>query len=546
MSRQSKQQLRAIFNSAVNSVKPHKLIENKIKLQENNLIIEDKNIPLGDKVYLVGFGKAVMGMAMSLEKLLAERLTSGIISIPRGSMANLFVPVEPVNVAPLLTGVIKYYENSINNQPDDDTLRTTHDIMNLVEGLTSSDTLIVLISGGGSALLSMPQPIIPPDMKTDLCKKLFNSGADIKEVNIIRQKLSMVKAGGLARLAYPANVIGLILSDIIGDPIELIASGPTVYTSKAPEECTRILKKYNLYDNIDVKLKKILMKSENNDAKSLLNEQKQFKHVDNFIIGNNLLAIEAARLECLCQNLNAIVLRHDIHGLVKEIGLIYARLCYAICKVWNESLSQREFIKLFETEPELSIFNKRANEIYQVLKLTKGQGLVLIAGGETEVMVTGSGKGGRNQELALLFSLNWFNTINNNPNDNLNNFEVILLSAGTDGQDGPTDAAGAFGYMEINSIYLDYQKEVYAKYKDTTEDIKIAAIKKIDSYSPENIIKTNNSYNFYSKFCKGADLLKTGLTGTNVMDLHLIYIKQRPHCCLNKSNQEDNCEHDFF
>lgn len=519
-----KEDLKDIFLAGVKSVQPHEIIENKIKIDRKNLFVNNKSYAIREKIHMVGFGKGVMGMAIAMEKLLGDRLMKGIISIPRGAESQIW-NAKSIELFPKLTGVISYQENSINNQPDNDTLTTTNNIINMIEALGDNDTLIVLISGGGSALLSMPRPNISADDKLNLCKKLFNLGANIKEINTIRQKLSVVKAGGLARIAYPANVIGLILSDIIEDPVELIASGPTVYSPKFPEDVIRILNKYEIFNEIDGEMKKILISHESINDELFLGKQQLFTHVNNIIIGNNSLAIEAARLECLRKNLNPIVLFNNVQGLVTDVSTMYGKICCLICQVLMKSLSKDDFISSIKADSHLSVLTEQLDEIYNTLQDPSSQGLILIAGGEPTVTVKGTGKGGRNQELALRFSLDWFKIIEDHPQ--LSKFNVVFLSAGTDGQDGPTDAAGAFGYSDINSTVLKFHHAIISEYKAAIFDKDNPTIRQnIEEMIPENVLRNNDSYTFYSRFNNGDDLLKTGITGTNVMDLHLIYIKK--------------------
>ncbi|CAG5089085.1 Similar to GLYCTK: Glycerate kinase (Bos taurus) [Cotesia congregata] len=455
-----------------------------------------------DNVYVVGFGKAVMGMAVALEELLGNRLMKGIVSIPRGSKDNFNFNILN-NTVP---GVINYVETSINNEPDNDTVSVTRDIIELVKSLNETDTLIVLISGGGSALLSMPKPPVTLDEKLNISRKLFNSGADIKEVNLIRQKLSVVKAGGLAFMAHPAFVIGLILSDIIDDPMELIASGPTVNNLIQVDIIEKIFIKYNLLNQLSDNLKIILFSDP-------IISQQGINHVKNFIIGNNLLAIENAKLECTRKKLTSVILFINIKGLITQISKMYAKLSSLICKTFYESISIENFNELIKNDPDLLLLSSKAGEIYQATKDVE-EGLVLIAGGEPSVLVTGSGKGGRNQELALRFSRDWFKIAEYEKLVKL--FDVVLLSVSTDGQDGPTDATGAFGYAEIYSVANELVELMKSKFLNEAEDEIMSTRefveKEMEHVDVGKVLENNDSYNFYSRFNKGNDLVKTGLT----------------------------------
>ncbi|CAL7936125.1 unnamed protein product [Xylocopa violacea] len=395
----SKSVLKDMYFAGIHAVSPITLVSNKVKFKDGMLYVKDESFETKQNVYLVGFGKAVMG-----------------------------------------TSVVKYCEGAVNNHPDDRSLETTHEIIDLVESLTENDTLIVLISGGGSALLYMPRPSIDRDDKLLLCKALQAAGADIKELNIVRSKLSMVKGGGLARMAYPASIITLILSDIVGDPVELIASGPTVYSNKRPREVIAILKKYNLFERVEGDTKKLLTATERFKDKHLLTRRKkQFKHVTNIILGNNAVAIEAASLEAYRNKLTPIILRSDVVGDVHDVSLAYVHICSLICLAMDKTLEKEEFFEKVKDIPILSLSAAKVDEIYNEIDNVSEEGLVLIGGGEPTVVVKGNGKGGRNQELALHFSLDWLAKIKSYYQ--FANYEVIMLSAGTDGQDGPTDAA---------------------------------------------------------------------------------------------------------
>jgi len=579
----AKSDLENIFLRAIKTVSPYEIIRNNVKFRDNVLHINEKTFPLQGNVYLVGFGKAVMGMAVEFEKMLGSVLKKGIVSIPSISKDTIWTLDDKSDFPKLHNSVIDYRVGSVNNQPDSRSLDTTHDIIDLVENLTEEDTLIVLVSGGGSALLYMPRPVLDQDDKLELCKKLQNAGANIIELNTVRRKLSLVKGGGLARMAYPASVIALILSDIVGDPIDLIASGPTAYSPKAPEQIIAILKKYKLYQSLEGDLKTIITSKEPFDDKKLLSPLKQFKHVTNLIIGNNTMALEAASLEATRRKLTPIILKSDVTGDVQNVSSAYVHITALICHVLLNELNREEFYDEVKHIPILSLSINQVYEIYD--RISDLSSIVLIGGGEPTVVVTGEGKGGRNQELALRFSLDWLTKIKTFPQ--LAEYDVMMLSGATDGQDGPTDVAGAFGYPAIAPIMHD----ILAKIKCIADDVQIEdepkvtgkrtlihnlqkynsskiieklktipaqndndksnesndtllalTIMEIERMLPERALKENDTYNFYSRFKKGADVIKTGLTGTNVMDLHFIYIKKRWCKCEIEVSDEPMCK----
>lgn len=591
--------LKGIFLTAIKAVSPKRIIKDKVKLENGTLCVENNRFPIGEKVYLVGFGKAVMNMAIELENILGNRLVKGIVSIPEISKNSIWAFDETSSFPNQKITALQFQEGAVHNQPDDRSLNTTHDIIDLVESLTETDTLIVLVSGGGSALLYMPRPTIDSEDKMRLCKELQNSGADITEVNIVRRKLSMVKGGGLARMAYPASIISLIISDIINDPVDLIASGPTVYNPKSPEEVIAVLKKYNLFYTLENDLKHIITSTETFNDAPLLDSEKKFKHVNNIILANNMTAIEEARLEALRKNVVPIILQNNIKGDVHDVSLAYAHVTNLICLALNKTLTMEDFIKSVNKSEIISLKAEKVKEIYSLIENVNQNGVVLIGAGEPTVKVTGTGKGGRNQELALYFSLDWLAKVKTNPL--LAAYDVVIFSGGTDGQDGPTDAAGAFGYpafapivyelLEIlkskrtkeiaasqskktdkitnevmpqdpckRYVFSDYLKpqsiklanEELNEIVEEMDDIELVdmheyekkyktelMMMEVERMIPENALTENDSYNFFSRFMKGENLIKTGFTGTNVMDLHFIYIKKRDCSCELNPKEKD-------
>ncbi|KAK2583816.1 hypothetical protein KPH14_009714 [Odynerus spinipes] len=583
-------ELKNLFLVATKTVSPKRIIQDKVKLENDTLYVGGNRYPLREKVYLVGFGKAVMSMAVEMEKILGNRLVKGIVSVPDASKDSIWKFDETSSFPNQKTTVVEYHEGAVNNQPDDRAWNTTHEILDLVETLTDTDTLIVLISGGGSALLYMPRPTIDSEDKMRLCRELQNAGANITEVNIVRRKLSMVKGGGLARMAYPATIITLIMSDIIGDPIDLIASGPTVYNPKAPEEVLAVIRKYNLQKLVEGDLRSVIVSAETFKDEALLNPEKQFKHVSNIILANNMTAVEGAQVEAYRQKLVPIVLRNDIQGDVHDVSLAYAHITNLVCLALNKTLSMEDFTANVNKSDIIPLTADKVKEIYCLIHNVDAGGVVLIGAGEPTVKVTGNGKGGRNQELALYFSLDWLAKVKSNPQ--LAAYDVVLFSGGTDGQDGPTDAAGAFGYpafapiahklheilklLEIEKLTLAQLKKQGKKTTEVTQqdlckryilsdyltpqsvkstneesnkiekeddselldDVEYEKkyklelmIMEVERMLPENALNENDSYNFFSRFKKGKDLVKTGFTGTNVMDLHFIYIKKRNCTC---------------
>ena len=320
-------------------------------------------------------------------------------------------------------------------------------------------------------------------------------------------------------------------------------------------EAVDVLKKYNLYDSLEEGVKLIVSedKTQSSTGKGWT-EDGTFEHVENIIIGNNATALHAAQKATKLFDLESVILTSTVEGNVKDISYAYAKLARTACHALKKEFSSEdEFVaEILKHNVEiLNITKEKLKDTFKILiELGKGKSVLLLAGGEPTVVVEGNGKGGRNQELALRFSLDWLSEIAKDPV--LAKYFVLFLSAGTDGQDGPTDAAGAFGHPAFRPKLMKIQKDIMEKKKVTLipEELRVMEmkLKLIENTLPENILKQNDSYHFFSRFEHGKNLVKTGLTGTNVMDLHFIYIKQRDCKCdiqeLLKSNDEltENCD----
>lgn len=319
-------------------------------------------------------------------------------------------------------------------------------------------------------------------------KQLANAGADIMQLNCVRKRLSSVKGGRLSAAAHPASVVSLILSDVIGDPIDIIASGPTSPNTDSPHAALDVIHQFNLQESLPQSVQ-ICLSSGESPVKHLNDV-----NVHNILIGNNLLALNAAKAKMESLNFSVCILSKSIQGNVSSVAKFYSNLGAQVCEILTSDLCS--FPPCLEKE-QLLLPGVRDQMLKALNNSHSCKGICLIAGGETTVHVTGKGKGGRNQELALRFAENVKNLASDY--DCLDKFNVSLLSAGTDGIDGPTDAAGAFGYAQQL-----YGQEHYKKYLDN-----------------------NDSYNFYSQLDGGKNLIVTGHTGTNVMDIHVLTIEKK-------------------
>ena len=454
-----------IFKEATKSVLPHNRIRNLLKIQGNQLKIQNQTYDIPkDGITIVGFGKAVIGMAAELQRQLKpEQIKVAILSVPHGIQDCL----QPDQI-PQASEKFKIFHGAKNNIPDEAAMKSATNIKETVEKLTTEDLLIVLVSGGGSALLPLPIDPLNLEDKIQVTKNLSSKGANIQELNSVRIHLSELKGGKLAQKSK-AKVLSLILSDIIDDPIELISSGPTV-EPKNLQNPIEIIEKY------DLKIKPEILKK--------LNQKQTIGHLDhvqNVLIGNNKIALKTGLEEATKSNFQSFILTSRLSGEAKLVGEYFANLAF------NAEIQDYDkveyFLQKLQTEPET------INDIIEALKRRSGNPLCLITGGETTVKVIGSGKGGRNQEMVLSFLMNLSKLC---PTQ-----KSTFLSAGTDGIDGPTDAAGAI----ISTPII------------TNESLNL-----------KDYLYNNDSYSFFERFQKGQNLIKIGHTGTNVMDIQMLLI----------------------
>jgi len=374
------------IESAVNAADPKRILESRFLLKNSTIKINSHSFDLQRfrRIYVIGGGKASGSMAEVVEQKLGRRIKDGLVIVPHGSKDK--------------TDVIKLHEAS-HPIPDEAGVKGAKSILEMVREAKQDDLIICLISGGGSSLMPLPRDGIPIADKREITEALLKCGATIGEINTVRKHISDIKGGWLAKNAYPATIVNLILSDVVGDRLEFIASGPTVPDPTTFSDAITVLKKYALWDTTPKSIGKLLSDGEshlvpetpkpNDDA---------FKKVCNVIVGSNRTASLAAYKHFNSAGLNAVLLTSTLEGEARCVGAILASIAHEVSSSDNP--------------------------------VQKPAGIV--AGGETTVTVTGKGIGGRNQELALAAALRL---------DGMDG--VALASASTDGVDGPTDAAGA-------------------------------------------------------------------------------------------------------
>lgn len=447
----------SIWNAGVDAVRPKPLVQRTIHLERDELRIGDltwKKSDL-DRVLVVGAGKAGTGMAEGLLQSLQGWLPiTGWVNVPEGTEKTL--PGIQIHAA-RPAGV---------NEPTEQGVAGTREIIKLVRSAGPRDLCIALISGGGSALLPAPKPGITLEDKIEATRFLSAAGADITELNTVRKQLSEVKGGGLLRACLKGNLVTLILSDVLGDPLDLIASGPTVESTSGPQQALDVLRRFDPDRSLPNRLYDLLAHETTNQNQTGGDEQNPVGNIHStFVIGNNALAVDEAGLRAEQLGYN-----HVMQSATK---------CEGAAEQVGRHMAKMTLLMLTANSPT------HRNDC-------------LITGGEPTVKLVPEamrGQGGRNQQLVLAA---YSHLLDEGIADRFWE-KLCLLSGGTDGEDGPTDAAGAI---------LDQQ--VHARASELALD-------------PNDYLKRNDAYAFFAQ-CDG--LLKTGPTGTNVCDLRVAVLAQ--------------------
>lgn len=504
------QRAREVFSAAVESVQPDRVVRRSLERRGDQLEVAGRSFKLQHNVHLVGFGKAVLGMAAEAEKIIGEHLVKGVISVPNGIQETLRQHGKEQML--LSSGSrITVMEGAKHNLPDADAQQAAENIRQLASSLTDTDLLLVLISGGGSALLPAPVPPISLQEKQDVTRSLAAAGATIQELNTVRRSLSLLKGGGLAACAKNAQVVALILSDVIGDPLDLIASGPTVECEIWPEQVWAILNHYGLpASSLPASVTEVLENAGHKTAKlSADSSSGDNSRITNAIIGSNSIALECAGRRARELGLRPLVLSPSVSGDVRSVARLYGLLARYASGPLPATSSQAKHLsqladKLLQLGPEVGIESWDLMRTMKVLEDSRDEtwgATCLLAGGEPTVQLTGKGRGGRNQELALRVGLELGDGLGTNVGGDKG---PVFLSGGTDGQDGPTEAAGA------------------------VTDGALAEEARGQGLETDDFLVNNDSFTFFSQLRQGQRILMPGLTGTNVMDVHIMLLPPPP------------------
>lgn len=379
-----RQSARLIWEAALNAANPATCIRNSVQVDDGVLSVAGKKIDIRGRLIVIGAGKPGARMAQIVEEILGSYITGGLVVTKYGHALPL--------------GRIKLVEAG-HPIPDSTGLRAVSETRELLKGLSKDDIVLCLISGGGSALWPAPAEGITLEEKQEVTHLLLRAGATIREMNAVRKHLSDLKGGQLARWAAPAHVISLIISDVIGDPLDFIASGPTAPDTTSFSDAASIIHKYGL------QVPEAVAERFRDGVRGRIPETPKpgdpiFKDVDNCIIANNRLLIDAAKEKARELNFRTLILGTEVEGEAKDIGRFFGAIAREICRSGNP------------IEPPACI----------------------LAAGETTVTVRGHGLGGRNQEMALA----WAISMSAGPAST----QSCFASVASDGTDGPTTAAG--------------------------------------------------------------------------------------------------------
>ncbi len=411
-------------------------------------------------IKLMGIGKGAIPMAAGVVSVLGNRVSEGLVSVRHAQGAAL----EGI-------GIIE----AGHPVPDENSERAAREFLRMAEECDSRTLVIFLVSGGGSSLLALPwsregfPPALTLEEKRETTRLLLGSGAPIAEINCVRRHISEVKGGRLAEALFPAHCLTLILSDVIGDPLDSIASGPTAPDKSTYRDAHRILESYRIWDSLPPHVRELITAGMTGRIPETPKPGNPlFLQIRNILIGSNRIALQGAAEKARELGFAPIILSSSVQGEAREIAKFYAALAL------EASRSER--------------FGKRP--------------VCLIGGGETTVTIRGPGQGGRNQEMALSF----LNEMAASPDSWRG---IYFLAAGTDGIDGPTDAAGAFAFP---GLVPGWSGTVSGRGHEVEPWERTVIGRFLDN---------NDSYRFFDA---AGGLFKTGPTNTNVCDIHLALV----------------------
>jgi hydroxypyruvate reductase len=427
---------REIFAAAVEGADAGRIIGKSVRIIGHTLRVGPETLSLDSfsRIHLFGIGKAAAPSASALEAILGDRITGGLVVVPYGHD----LPLRRVRVI-----------QAGHPLPDESGVRATHRILEQIRNGREDDLILFLVSGGGSALFVQPDRGLTLADKIETTRALLRCGATIEEINAIRKRLSGVKGGKLIPIAFPATLVGILLSDVVGDRPESIASGPSVPKSEPAVRTREIIGRYRLENRLPME---VVRRLQAEDAPGWSDTSPEHRgRVRNVVVGSNRDLLQGARSRAETLGYSVRIVTDRLVGEARLVGRNMASLVGSI-------LSRES---------------------------ARGRPLCLLAGGETTVTVRGEGKGGRCQEFTLSAAL----VIDGTP--------IVCLAAGSDGTDGPTDAAGAIA-----------------------DGRTVGRARKM-ALDPVEHLDRNDAFPLFDRL---HDLIRTGPTRTNVLDLYLFLL----------------------
>lgn len=443
-----------IFQAGVAAADPYSAVKKCISADDYHLEIRlhtadshRNRTGRWQKVHLIAFGKAACAMSKAASEIIpAHMLTENGIAVTNYENIDVIEHIDVIGASHPL--------------PDKAGLKAAEIIADRASRAQRDELVLVLVSGGGSALIPYPVYAVTLEEKCATTELLLASGATINQINCVRKHLSRIKGGGLARMAYPADCHALVLSDVLGDDISSIASGPTVPDSTTFADAIAVFKDKNIWDRAPGAIRDYLELGRiNRVPETLKSGDKIFDRAGYTLIGSNAISLEATKIAAQNLGYEPILFSRHLSGIAREVA--------------------ERFVISAKTHLDKGLLTKP---------------IAMLAGGETTVAVKGKGRGGRNQEMALAFSLA--------ADKHQLGGRWVFLSGGTDGLDGPTDAAG--GMVDPHSL----KRMVEAG---------IDPLARLDDNDSYHALETS------------ADLLDTGATGTNVADLQVLLIHPEHH-----------------
>jgi hydroxypyruvate reductase len=441
VTRRMRQDAREIFNAGLKAVAPMDAVLRYCRCKKDRFITGGRSYRLNDveRIFVIGAGKATAAMARAIEALLGDRIDDGVICVKYDHA----VPLKKIRTI-----------EAGHPLPDVNGMTAAQAMLAMARQATERDLVICLLSGGGSALLPLPVDGITLKEKQEASDVLIACGATIHEINAVRKHVSAIKGGQLAQAAAPAQLVSLILSDVVGDDLDVIASGPTVPDASTYSDCMETIDRYDIGQRMP---RAILERLRTGKAGGIDETPKanshSWQHSYHRIVGSNLEAIVASQAMAREKGYQTIVLSSRLEGETRGVAQVHGGIA-------------REILASGHPVPAPAC---------------------MLSGGETTVTLTGDGKGGRNQEFALAAAL-----------DIAGQQRIVVLSGGTDGTDGPTDAAGAI----VDHLTVSRARQA--------------------GLDPRQHLDQNNAYPFFKTL---GDLLITGPTFTNVMDMRIVLVR---------------------